>query len=74
MRKNWNLKCIGHLEAMAAKMNEHETFSCAIISFDEISFVNSNTENSANNFTFSEDVARRGGKYLATICKEINIT
>ena len=69
MRKNWNLKCTGHLEAMAAKMNEHETFSCAIISF-----ANSNTENSANNFTFSEDVARRGGKYLAMICKEINIT
>lgn len=74
MRKNWNLKCIGHLEAMAAKMNEHGTFSCVIISFDEISFANSNTENSANNFTFSEDVARRGGKYLAMICKEINIT
>ena len=52
MKKNWDLRCIGHLEAMAANMNKHETFSGVIISF-----ANSNTENnSATNFTFSKDL------------------
>ena len=54
-------------------MNEHETFSGVIISFDEISFANSNTENnSANNFTFSKDLEEETKIYIAMICKAGN--
>ena len=48
---------------MAANMNEPETFS-GVISFEEMNFSKSATENnSANNSTFSEDEEKEANIY-----------
>ena len=49
--------------AAANNMNKHETFS-GVISFEEINFSKSTTENnSTNNFTFSEDEEEEANMY-----------
>ena len=48
---------------MAANMNKHETVS-GVISFDEMNFSKSATENnSTNNLTFSEDEEEEANIY-----------
>ena len=54
---------IDALERMAANMNKHETVS-GVISFDEMNFSKSATENnSTNNLTFSEDEEEEANIY-----------